>query len=820
MKLTRMQERIKKELVEKYEIRFETIMGIPLSEGSMEQKYDVLVATLREMIASNWIDTNQRYTQRQVKQVYYFSIEFLPGRLLDSYLVNLGIREVAKAILDELGIELSVLERQEKDLALGSGGLGRLAACFMDSMASCGIPGHGCGISYRYGLFRQKIVDGNQVELPDRWRSSYNVWQFPKRSKSVEVRFGGKVHMEPDPEKKYLKAVHTDYEAILAVPHDMPIIGYRNSVVNTLRLWRAEVMPESNDFNVGNPQDYLRSAEYRLSIEALSEMLYPDDSQYQGKVFRLKQQYFMVSAGIQSILRYYDKHYEASLEEFDDYIAIHINDTHPTLVIPELMRLLIDERGMEWEQAWRIVQNSVSYTNHTILPEAMEKWPVEMVSTVLPRIYKIIEEIDRRIRIQLEAAYSGDEERINNMSIIHDGQVFMVNLAIHGSYSVNGVAHIHTEILKKDVLKDFYQYYSYKFNNKTNGITHRRWLLNANPKLAKLITGKITDKWIKHPKDVNQLIPFLEDADFLKALKKIKQDNKKKLAQYIWETNQVEVDPHSIFDVHIKRIHAYKRQLLNIFHVMYLYQLVKENPSIEIPKRTFIFAGKAAPSYFLAKAIIKLINAVADKVNNDKDVSDKMKVVFLANYSVSLAEMIIPAADVSEQISTASKEASGTGNMKMMMNGAITLGTLDGANIEIHAEVGDENFVKFGLTADEVLELNKNHTYYVKELIDSDPRLQKIMNLLVSGDLDITLQEATLISDYIYQGNDEFYVLKDFDAYVQAQEKVAELYKDQEKWIRMAGVNIAKSGKFSSDLTIHEYAVGIWQVESLENEED
>lgn len=820
MKLTRMQERIKKELVERYEVHFETIMGIPLSEGTMEEKYDVLVATLREMIASNWIGTNRLYTERRVKQVYYFSIEFLPGRLLDSYLVNLGIKEAAEAILEELKIELPVLESQEKDLALGSGGLGRLASCFMDSMASCGIPGHGCGISYRYGLFRQKIVDGNQVELPDRWRSSYNVWQFPKRNKSVEVRFGGQVCMEPDSEGKGLKAVHTDYESILAVPHDMPIIGYRNGTVNTLRLWRAEVMPESDDFDVGNRQDYLKSAEYRLSIEALSEMLYPDDSQYQGKVFRLKQQYFMVSAGVQSILRHYEKHYGTSLEEFDDYIAIHINDTHPTLVIPELMRILLDEKGLEWEQAWRIVVNSVSYTNHTILPEAMERWPVEMVSTVLPRIYKIIEEFDRRIQIQLEIAYPGDKDRINNMSIIHDGQVFMVNLAIHGSYSVNGVAHIHTEILKKDVLKDFYQYYSYKFNNKTNGITHRRWLLNANPKLAKLITSKITDKWIKHPRDMNQLISFLEDADFLEALKQIKQENKNKLARYIWDTNQVQVDPQSIFDVHIKRIHAYKRQLLNILHIMYLYQQMKENPSIEIPRRTFIFAGKAAPSYVLAKAIIKLIHAVADKVNNDEDVSDKMKVVFLANYSVSLAELIIPAADVSEQISTASKEASGTGNMKMMMNGAVTLGTLDGANIEIQAEVGDENFVTFGLTADEVLELNKNRTYNSKELIDSDPRLQKIMNLLVSGDLDITLQEATLISDYIYQDNDEFYVLKDFASYVKAQEKVAQLYKDQEKWVQMTGTNIAKSGKFSSDLTIHEYAVGIWQVESMENEEE
>ncbi len=812
-----MQERIKKELVEKYESNFETATGVTLSEGTMEQKYNVLVVTLRELIASNWIQTKRIYSDRKLKQVYYFSIEYLPGRLLDSYLVNLGIKEISKVILDELEIDLSMLERQEKDLALGSGGLGRLAACFLDSMASRGIPGHGCGIHYRYGLFRQRIVDGNQVELPDRWRSSYNVWQFPKLNKSIEVRFGGSVEILES--EGTLKMVHKDYESVLAVPHDIPIVGYRNNIVNTLRLWRAEVMPESDDFTINNPQEYLNSVEYKLSIEALSEMLYPDDSQDQGKILRLKQQYFMASAGIQSILHYYDKNYGFAIENFDDYIAIHINDTHPTLVIPELMRLLIDEKDLEWDQAWRIVQNCMSYTNHTILPEAMEKWPIKMIGKILPRIYQIIQEIDQKVRVQLEAAYSDDQERINSLVIIYDGQVAMVNLAIHGSYSVNGVAHIHTEILKKDVLRNFYQYYSYKFNNKTNGITHRRWLLNANPELARLITKTISDKWIKHPRDMNQLIPFLADKTFLESMSKIKQENKKKLAHHIFLTNKIEVDVESIFDVHIKRIHGYKRQLLNVFHILYLYNALKENPSLDIPKRTFIFAGKAAPSYVFAKIIIKLINAIADKVNNDESIGGKIKVVFLANYSVSLAEIIIPAADVSEQISTASKEASGTGNMKMMMNGAVTLGTLDGANIEIREEVGPENFVSFGLTADEVIEMDKEHKYNVRELIEGDPRLTQIMYQLASGELGIYPPAATVISDYIYQGNDEYYVVRDFDAYVKAQEEIGSTYQDRERWQKMTGANIAKSGKFSSDLTIGEYAVGIWQVESIEHEE-
>ena len=815
--LTEIQKQIKKELLEKYELRFESATGVPLSEGTLEQKYNVLVIVLRELIATNWVDTNQLYEERKLKQVYYFSIEFLPGALLDSYLVNLDIKEASKAILDELGIDLTMLEDQEKDIALGSGGLGRLASCFVDSMASCGIPGHGCGIGYRYGLFRQKIVDGHQVELPDRWRSSYNVWQFPKINKAVEVRFYGTIQAEE--EEGQLKFVHKDYESILAVPHDMPIVGYHNNMVNTLRLWRAEVMPESDNFTINNKQEYLNSVDYRLSIEALSEMLYPDDSEYQGKVLRLKQQYMMVSAGVQSILRHYSKKEGCPMEDFDEHVAIHINDTHPTLAIPELMRLFLDEKGMSWEEAWRTVQNTISYTNHTILPEAMERWPVEMIENILPRIYQIIVEIDRRVRIQLEAAYPNDPGKVNYMSIIHDDQIFMVNLAIHGSYSVNGVAHIHTEILKKVVLRDFYQYYSYKFNNKTNGITHRRWLLNANPELAKLITKMISDKWIHHPKDMTQLVPYLEDRELLEKLAKIKQANKENLARYILEHNKIEVDPTSIFDVHVKRIHAYKRQLLNVLHILYLYNELKENPNLDIPKRTFIFAGKAAPSYALAKAIIKLINAVADKVNEDEAIKGKIKVVFLANYSVSLAEIIFPAADVSEQISTAGKEASGTGNMKMMMNGAVTLGTLDGANIEIRAEVGEENFVHFGLTAEEVLRLNQNQEYQVKEFVESNPRLMKIVHQLVSGDLDVSPQEATLISDYIYKNNDEYYVMKDFDAYVKAQEKIGDLYRDQDRWLKMAGMNIAKSGRFSSDNTINEYAVGIWQVEGIESDE-
>ena len=804
---------LKKEFMDRYAATFQTTHGQSIEEGTLEQKYTALIFTLREIIVTNWIKTNNEYQAKKTKQVYYFCIEYLPGRLLDSYLMNMGIKDHVKAGLAELGIDLDELEKQERDIALGSGGLGRLAACLLDSMASTAIPGNGCGISYKYGLFQQKIVDGNQVELPDRWISTYSAWQFPKRDKALEVRFGGKVQMTRDGDR--LKFALTDYESVLAVPYDMPIVGYGNNTVNTLRLWSAEVMPTSDDFEIHNRQEYKKAIEYKYSVESISEVLYPDDSNYQGKLFRLKQQYFMVSAGIQSILRYYKNKYKLSLYELDKYIAVHINDTHPTLVIPEMMRILLDEEAFTWDEAWRIVKNVVSYTNHTIMPEAMEKWPVDIVRELVPRVYQIIEEIDRRTRIDLETVYPGDWEKVNAMAVINDGQVYMANLAIHGSYSVNGVAHIHTEILKKDVLKNFYDYYAYKFNNKTNGITHRRWLINANPGLTELISKSIGDSWMTKPKELIKLLSFAEKSDFLGELGKVKQENKERLAKYILDKNGVIVDPKSIFDVQIKRIHAYKRQFLNALHIFYLYNRLKADPALDIQPRTFIFSGKAAPSYYLAKAIIRFINTLAETINNDKTIDDKLKVVFLENYNVSLAEIIIPAAEVSEQISTASKEASGTGNMKMMMNGAITIGTLDGANVEIREEAGEENFVTFGMTAEDVIELNHARSYSAFEQIAADPRLVDIMDCLNHGRLPIDQQGLMSLNSYLYHGNDEFYVLKDFGAYVDAQEKINELYKDRGNWLKMSAINIAKSGKFSANRTVAEYAADIWNIDPI-----
>ena len=805
----------KNRFIESYIHEFKRLHGKPVAEGTTEQKYYALVEFLRGVIADNWVKTNSEYTAKKVKQVYYFCIEYLPGRFLGNYLDNLLIKEPIKKGLAELNINLEELEAQEKDVALGSGGLGRLAACLLDSFAATAIPGHGCGISYRYGLFQQKIVDGNQIELPDRWISAYNsAWQWDKRDdKKIEVRFGGAIQLHD--EDGVIKSVHTGYESVMAVPYDMPIVGYDNNVVNTLRLWSARVMPGSADFLVNSRLEYRKSLEYKYSVESLSEMLYPDDSNYQGKQFRLKQQYFMVSAGVQSILRYYKKKYGIDLRDLPHYAAIHINDTHPALVIPELMRLLMDDEGFGWEEAWQVVTNVVSYTNHTILPEALEKWPVDIVRELMPRVYQIIEEIDRRFRVELERVYPCNWGKVNAMSVIHDGQVFMANLAVLGSHSVNGVAYIHTEILKKDVLDNFYDYCPKKFNNKTNGITHRRWLLNANPRLAKLITESIGNGWIKHPQDMVHLMPWTKNVGFLEKLGEVKRENKIQLANYIMQKLNVRVSPESIFDVQIKRIHAYKRQLLNAFHVFAMYNALKNDPGLNFPPRTFIFAGKAAPSYYLAKAIIKFINTLGHVINNDASLDGRLKLVFLENYNVSLAQLIVPAAEVSEQISTASKEASGTGNMKMMMNGAVTIGTLDGANVEIRQEVGEENFVLFGMRAEEVLELNRNRTYNAHETIAANSKLVEIVDKISSGLLPMDQQSLMSINNYIYAGNDEFYVMKDFDDYCAAQEKVGELYKNRLKWLEMSAVNIARSGWFSSDRTIQEYAENIWQTESI-----
>ena len=680
-----------------YNNKFVQLHGKELKEGSNQQKYEALGSLVRDYVISTWMDTNKRYNQTGEKQVYYFSMEFLLGRPLGDFLLNLGIRDICKEALSELDIDLEEIENLEHDQGLGNGGLGRLAACFLDSMASLNIAGHGCGIRYKYGFFEQKIVDCQQVEASDNWLREGNVWEIKKQDKAEIVKFGGTIVSDYVNDK--LTFTHVNYEPVLAVPYDTPIVGYENEVVNTLRLWSAEPVSNEFDFSSFSRGDFLKAISYKNSVEAISLVLYPEDSFYEGKMLRLKQQYFFVSAGIQSIVRHYKKH-NGDIKLLDEKIAIHINDTHPTLAIPELMRILLDEEGLSWENAWRITQNTISYTNHTILAEALEKWPVDMFKSLLPRIYMIIEEINKRYCEELWNKYVGQWGKISRMAIIGDGYVRMANLAIVGSHSVNGVAKLHTEILKKKEMSDFYYLYPSKFNNKTNGITHRRWLIRSNPDLTKLLLDTIGDSFIKHPTDLENFKNYLNDRSVLKRLGEIKKGNKDKLAKEIYKSKGIVIDTNSIFDVQIKRIHAYKRQTLNCLRIMDLYNKLIDNPNLDIIPRTFIFAGKAAPGYYLAKNTIELICRVAETVNNDPRVNEKIKVVMLENYQVSLAEKIIPATDLSEQISTTTKEASGTSNMKFMMNGAITIATLDGANIEIKDEVGEDNIVIFGLNAE------------------------------------------------------------------------------------------------------------------------
>ena len=790
-----------------YNNKFVQLHGKELKEGNNQQKYEALGSLVRDYVISTWMDTNNRYNQTGEKQVYYFSMEFLLGRLLGDFLLNLGIRDICREALSELDIDLEEIENLEHDQGLGNGGLGRLAACFLDSMASLNIAGHGCGIRYKYGFFEQKIVDCQQVEASDNWLREGNVWEIKKQDKAEIVKFGGSIISDYVNGK--LTFTHVNYEPVLAVPYDTPIVGYENEVVNTLRLWSAEPVSNEFDFSSFSRGDFLKAISYKNSVEAISLVLYPEDSFYEGKMLRLKQQYFFVSAGIQSIVRHYKKH-KGDIKLLDEKIEIHINDTHPTLAIPELMRILLDEEGLSWENAWRITQNTISYTNHTILAEALEKWPVDMFKSLLPRIYMIIEEINRRYCEELWNKYLGQWDKISRMAIIGDGYVRMANLAIVGSHSVNGVAKLHTEILKKREMSDFYYLYPSKFNNKTNGITHRRWLIRSNPKLTKLLVDTIGDSFIKHPTDLENFKNYLDDPGVLEKLGQIKKDNKERLAQEIYKSNGIVIDTNSIFDVQIKRIHAYKRQTLNCLRIMDLYNKLIENPNLDIIPRTFIFAGKAAPGYYLAKNIIELICRVAETVNNDPRVNDKIKVVMLENYQVSLAEKIIPATDLSEQISTTTKEASGTSNMKFMMNGAITIATLDGANIEIKDEVGEDNIVIFGLNAEEVLNYHKQGGYSSWDVCNNDPRLQRVTNDLINGKYCSDKDRFRTIYENLLTYNDEFFVLKDFDAYLAAQDKVNKLYMNKEKWQRMCGVNIAHSGIFSSDRTIQEYATGIW----------
>lgn len=795
-----------------YQEKFESLSGKALEEGTDYDKYKALASMVKDRIISNWISTNNHYLQDDLRQVYYFSIEFLPGKFLARNLLYMGLSDIAKEALAELGIDLETIEAQEPDAGLGNGGLGRLGACFLDSLASLGLPGHGCSIRYKYGLFKQKILDGYQVELPDDWLSNGNAWEIKKSDKAVEVRFGGNVRINNFFGRNIF--VHENYERIRAVPYDIPILGYDNKIVNNLRLWSAEVYNKDFDFSTFNRGDYLKAVEYKYSVESISQILYPDDSYQEGKLLRLKQQYFLCSAGLQSIIRRY-KQKHGGMEAFADRVALHINDTHPALCIPELMRVLIDEQGMSWDDAWRITTNCISYTNHTILPEALEKWPIEEFKALLPRIYMIIEEINNRFCQELWNRYSSEPQRVREMAILADGYVRMVNLAVVGSYRVNGVARVHSEILKNHLLKYFSELYPEKFNNKTNGVTHRRFLLKANPSLSQLINETIGTRWIKDGAALLELKAYAEDASFRDKLNSIKRYNKELLTGKIREKYDIQLNPDSIFDVHVKRIHAYKRQLLNILHIIDLYNRLKENPGLDVVPRTFIFGGKSAPNYYIAKKIIKLITTVSQIINNDQDIRQKIKIIFLENYNVSLSERIFPATDISEQISTASKEASGTGNMKFMMNGAITLGTLDGANIEIFEEVGAENMITFGLSVDQVLNFYVNGGYSAWDQYNSDQRIQNILNQIDRGFFITSAEEFKPIYNSLLNDNDEFFVLKDFSSYVEAQNKVDTYYRDKNKWAKMSICNIAHSGRFYSDRTINEYAEDIWRIKPV-----
>ena len=797
---------------EKFKLEFRNQMDFlykqTIEEANSEQLLNTLVTVLKCKIDNIWKESRLD----KEKEVYYFCIEFLLGRQLESNLLNLGILEDIKLILKEMDINLEDLINAEVDPALGNGGLGRLAACFLDSMASLNISGHGYGIRYEYGLFEQKIVNGHQVEVPDNWlkEESY-IWETVRPNKASIVKFGGKVDLVEKNGK--IKAIHKNYIPVMALPYDIPIIGYKNEYINTLRLFKSDVprkdfepiLKESKN-SYGSYHDALQ---YRYYADEISQVLYPNDSNDAGKILRLKQEYFLVSAGIQDIFRKYKKD-NGDIRKIYEKISIHINDTHPSLCVPELMRLLMDEEELGWDEAWDITQRVISYTNHTIMAEAMEKWNIQMIKELLPRIYMIIEEINKRYICKLNNKYGNDHEKISKMSVIYADNVNMANLSIIGSHSVNGVAKLHTEILKKEVLKDFYEDEPFKFNNKTNGIAHRRWLILSNPRLSKLINELIGESWQRNTIELKNLEKYQNDDSVLQELELIKQENKKNLSKIINQKNEININENSIFDVQIKRLHAYKRQLMNALHILHMYHELLDNPNLNIEPRTFIFGAKAAPGYYFAKCVIKLINELAQKINNDTRVKDKLKVVFLENYGVSLAEKIIPATNVSEQISTTTKEASGTGNMKFMMNGAITIATLDGANIEIHDKIGDKNMVLFGLKANQVLEYSKFGGYSSADLYSNNFYIKRVVDDLVNGFIPNIVEEGREIYNSLITYNDEFFVLRDFDNYVEAQKKINDLYIDKNHWNKMSLINIANSGIFSSDRTIKEYANEIW----------
>lgn len=791
-----------------------------INEADDQQKFQAVAYAVKDFIVDQWMATHRTYEEQDVKTVYYLSMEFLTGRALGNIIINLKGNQAIKDAIEELGMDLDVIEDQEPDAALGNGGLGRLAACFLDSLSTLGYPAYGCGIRYKYGMFKQVIENGYQLEKPDDWLKYGNPFEIKRPEYAVEVKFGGYVAIRKD-ECGRDKFVQENYQSVRAVPYDLPIVGYNNNVVNTLRIWDAEPIDTFNldSFDKG---DYQKAVEQENLARTICEVLYPNDNHMAGKELRLKQQYFFVSASIQrAVMKYMEKHDD--IRKIHEKVVFQLNDTHPTVTVAELMRILMDEYNLSWDEAWDVTTKSCAYTNHTIMSEALEKWPLELFSRLLPRIYQIIEEINRRFVLQIQAAYPDDNSKVEKMAIIYDGQVKMAHLAIAAGFSVNGVAKLHTEILKHQELKDFYEMMPEKFNNKTNGITQRRFLLHGNPLLAQWITDKIGDDWITNLKHINELSVYADDELSQKEFMNIKYKNKVRLAKYIKEHNGIEVDPRSIFDVQVKRLHEYKRQLLNILHVMYLYNKLKQNPGMDFYPRTFIFGAKASAGYMRAKSIIKLINSVGDVINNDASINGKIKVVFIENYRVSNAEIIFAAADVSEQISTASKEASGTGNMKFMLNGALTLGTMDGANVEIVDEVGEENAFIFGLSSDEVIAYEHNGQYNPRDIYNSDADIRAVLTQLVDGTYSQgNFEEFRDIYNSLLDGqggrHDMYFILKDFRSYAEAQERVEAAYKDEKKWARSAMLNTAKSGKFSSDRTIEEYAKEIWHLDKVKVE--
>lgn len=788
-----------------------TLYRRPIEEATPQQVFQAVSYAVKDDIIDRWIATHKEYEKKNVKTVYYLSMEFLMGRALGNNLINLTYYDAVKEALDELGFDLNLIEDQEPDAALGNGGLGRLAACFLDSLATLGYPAYGCGIRYRYGMFKQAIKDGYQIELPDDWLKDGNPFEIKRPEYAVEVKFGGYVRVENRDGGNYF--IQDGYQTVRAVPYDVPVVGYGNNVVNTLRIWDAEADQEFclDSFDKG---EYEKAVEQQNLAKTIVEVLYPNDNHYAGKELRLRQQYFFISASVQrAILKFKEKN--SDIHKLPEKITFQMNDTHPTVAVAELMRILMDEEGLEWDDAWDITTRTCAYTNHTIMAEALEKWPIELFSRLLPRIYQIVEEINRRFVLKIQSMYPGNQDKVKNMAILYDGQVKMAHLAIAGSYSVNGVAALHTKILEERELKDFYEMRPEQFNNKTNGITQRRFLLHGNPLLASWITDKIGDEWIVKLSNLKKLKVYATDEKYQQEFMNIKYQNKIRLANYIKEHNGVDVDPRSIFDVQVKRLHEYKRQLLNILHVMYQYNELKTNPSYDMYPTTYIFGAKASAGYKRAKLIIKLINSVADVINNDASIKGKIKVVFIENYRVSNAELIFAAADVSEQISTASREASGTGNMKFMLNGAVTLGTMDGANVEIVEEVGEENAVIFGLRAEEVMKYEREGGYNPKDIYNNDAAVRTVLTQLINGmySSDDPDRFRDLYDSLINE--DVYFILKDFASYVEAHRKIDTLYRDEKNWAKMVMLNTACSGKFSSDRTIEEYAKEIWNLKKV-----